>query len=696
MPQEGKGTDSYDFDLKGPFDRFRPTPHAFAFISLFFILILIYSNSFHGIFVFDDMNRIVKNEYIRMERLDLKSITDSFRDEKTGEFRLWRPLAFFTFALNYYTGGLKPAGFHAFNLGVHFLAACFLFLFIRAMLNLPMLREKYGALSYPLALLTSVFWAVHPIQVTSVTYVVQRMASMAGLFYIAALYFYVKGRFADGKSKWGWFAAAGISGLCAVASKENAVLLAPALALLELILIQGASPKNIAKFAKWTFLICAAGALAAFLLTNPFNALSYYSVRPFSMWERLATQPRVMMLYLGLLFFPAPGRMTFLYDVPFSSSLLDPISGLFSFLFLLAALGTGLGLMKKAPMVSFCILFFFLNHTVESTFLPLEMVYEHRNYIPSMLLFLPVILLTFKLIARISHEKSVKFLGVCMIGVVIIVHGNTTFHRNGLFTSKEAFWSDNVYKAPNRGAPYISLGSAYYQLGRLDLAEACFQKALQLNRFQNTGSVETCLFNLGMIKLYLHNQPKAALAFFQSAKIHAPGKVENDRQMAHCWMLLGRYELAMDRIDKSLNRFPGDPKLLHLKGVALFKSGRYGESAKEAGRALNIAPSFIEPILTLAAIEQKKGRFDSAVRLYKAFALRSPKRLDSILALIELGVLTKDENLTNAKVRLLYKLKGKASFKEIFSEFAKDQAVRAYEPDFGVLAPALKKLRPPL
>ncbi|ACL06498.1 Tetratricopeptide TPR_2 repeat protein [Desulfatibacillum aliphaticivorans] len=691
MPQEGKGTDSYDFDLKGPFDRFRPKPHAFAFISMFFILILVYSNTFHGVFVFDDNTRIVKNEYIRMERLDFESITDSFRDEQTGAFRLWRPLAFLTFALNYYAGGLEPTGFHAFNLSVHFLAAWFLFLFIRAMLNLPMLRDKYGELSYPLALLTSVFWAVHPIQVTSVTYVVQRMASMAGMFYIAAMFFYIKGRFAHGKIKWGWFAATGISGLCAIASKENAVLLAPSLAMFELILIQGASRQNLAKFAKWTFWICAVGALAAFFLANPFNALSYYSIRPFSMWERLATQPRVMMLYLGLLLYPTPGRMTFLYDVPYTASLLDPISGLWSFLSFLAALGIGLGLMRKSPLLSFCILFFFLNHAVESTFLPLEMVYEHRNYIPSMLLFLPAFLFVLKLIARISNEKSVKFLGICMIGFVIIAQGNMTIHRNGLFRSKEAFWSDNAFKSPNLGAPYISLGSAYYQRGRLNLAEACFQKALQLNRFQNTGSVETCLFNLGMINLYLHNQPKAALAFFQSAKIRAPGKVENDRQMAHCWMLLRRYELAMDRIDKSLNRFPDDPKLLHLKAISLFKMERYKESAEDAKKALNIAPAFIEPTLTLAAIEQEKGAFDSAVRLYKAFALQSPNRLDSILPLIELGVLTKNENLAQTQARLLYKLKGEASLQGIFSEFAKDQAVRAYAPDFEVLDPVLKK-----
>jgi len=107
---------------------------------------------------------------------------------------LWRPLAVLSFALNYKFGGMDVFGFHVVNFIIHYLAAVFLFLFIHNTLKLPLLREKYSLIAYPIALLATFFWALNPVHVTCVTYIVQRYASMVGLFYIMTMYFYLKAR----------------------------------------------------------------------------------------------------------------------------------------------------------------------------------------------------------------------------------------------------------------------------------------------------------------------------------------------------------------------------------------------------------------------------------------------------------------------------------------------------------------------
>ena len=105
-----------------------------------------------------------------------------------------RPLSYLTFALNYHIGGGNVFGFHVVNFAIHYLASIFLFLIIYNTLRLPLLNDRYEKNAYAIALLSVFFWATHPIQVTAVTLIVQRMASMAGMFYIMGMYFYLKGR----------------------------------------------------------------------------------------------------------------------------------------------------------------------------------------------------------------------------------------------------------------------------------------------------------------------------------------------------------------------------------------------------------------------------------------------------------------------------------------------------------------------
>ena len=109
-----------------------------------------------------------------------------------------RIFSYFTLALNYYFGGFNVFGYHLVNFIVHMASGIFLYWFLILTFNLPFLKERYGPISYKVALFTSLIFIVHPIQTQSVTYIVQRMASMAGMFYLLSMVLYIKGRLSIG------------------------------------------------------------------------------------------------------------------------------------------------------------------------------------------------------------------------------------------------------------------------------------------------------------------------------------------------------------------------------------------------------------------------------------------------------------------------------------------------------------------
>ncbi len=166
----------------------------FAVLSLAVLVGLIYSDSLHVPFLFDDMCNIKENANLFLSDLSWNSLRKTFYGMNAPRTTLVRPFASLSFGLNYYFGGFDTIGYHAVNISVHFLAALFLYLFIRETLRLPALRSRYGSSAHSTALLAAVLWASHPIQTQAVTYIVQRMASMAALFYVASIFFFARGR----------------------------------------------------------------------------------------------------------------------------------------------------------------------------------------------------------------------------------------------------------------------------------------------------------------------------------------------------------------------------------------------------------------------------------------------------------------------------------------------------------------------
>ncbi|HSB04892.1 MAG TPA: hypothetical protein VLK23_06810, partial [Thermodesulfobacteriota bacterium] len=349
------------------------------------VAFLVYSNSFSVPFQFDDRPNITQNPNIQIKVLTWDRIGLLMKNTYRETIRLF---SYLTLALNYYFGEFYVLGYHLVNFFIHVFTGIFLYGFLILTFNLPSLKEKYGALSYKIALFTSLIFIAHPVQTQSVTYIVQRMTSLAGMFYLLAFVFFIKGRLAGGKSRFFYFGGAVLSYLLGVFSKENAAILPFFIALYEFFFFRDLdlSPKG----KKILFVL-----IGALLVLGAFGFLIWgkryiqvtlegYQYRTFTMSERVLTQFRVVLYYLTLLIYPHPSRLNLDYDFPISKSILDPPTTLVSIFVVVGLIGYSLWVAKKRPGLSFCILWYFGNLVIESSIFPLEMVFEHRLYLPSM------------------------------------------------------------------------------------------------------------------------------------------------------------------------------------------------------------------------------------------------------------------------------------------------------------------------
>ena len=347
------------------------------------VAFVVYSNTFNAPFYFDDLSNIVQNPNVQIKVFTWDRLEQLVKNTYKESIRVF---SYFTLALNYYFGEFNVFGYHLVNFIIHVASGTFLYWFLILTFNLPFLKEKYGSLSYKVAVFTSLIFISHPIQTQSVTYIVQRMASMAGMFYLLSMVLYIKGRLSFGKTRSFYFGGMVLSYLLGVFSKENVAILPFFIVLYEFYFFQNfdLSPKG----KKILYLL-----VAALLVLGAFGFIIWgrryinviiegYQYRTFTMAERVLTQFRIVLYYLTLLLYPHPSRLSLDHDFPISKTILDPPTTLISILIFVGLIGYSMWTAKKRPVISFCILWYFGNLVIESSIFPLEMVFEHRLYLP--------------------------------------------------------------------------------------------------------------------------------------------------------------------------------------------------------------------------------------------------------------------------------------------------------------------------
>jgi tetratricopeptide (TPR) repeat protein len=366
-----------------------------AALALIGVIFGVYLPGLHGPFMFDDYINIVDNPDVAMRSFNLEGLARAATSEVSS--RLGRPLSYVSFGLNHYmAGGFESTlPFKLTNVVIHG---------VNALLVLWLTRLLFAQLAHRqgreperheqlLPFLVAALWALHPIQLTSVLYVVQRMTSLSALFVLAGLIAYVSGRelLALRPKRGILLMTTGILGGTGLGllAKENAILLLPYALVIEITLFQGRGlPWRALTIRRVAYSVAAGiGLLVLGLWVN--GQLDWiasgYQLRNFSLAERLLTETRVMWFYLGLLLFPGISRFTLYHDdFPLSTGWFSPWTTLPATLGLAGLLIASVILRRKYPVPAFAILWFLVGHSLESSVIALELAHEHRNYLPSL------------------------------------------------------------------------------------------------------------------------------------------------------------------------------------------------------------------------------------------------------------------------------------------------------------------------
>lgn len=299
-----------------------------------------------------------------------------------------RPVAMASFMLSSWLGGHGTLPLKLGNLLVHLLCGLTGWWLLRRIFTLD---AKLASRAGVYAAIAAALWLLHPLQVSTVLYAVQRMAQLAALFTLAAISIYLVARqqLADGRllpAVSNLFLSFPLLLTLGVLSKQNAVI-APMLCLvLELLYFQRISVKDRGILAGFfgMFVAVPVAAVLALLIFAPKHLLAGYAEFDFTPWQRLLTQTRVLLDYIGMWFAPRGPEMGLYTDAyAVSTSLLSPPGTLVSITLLAAATGFAVAFRKRAKSVLSGWLFFFVAHGVESTVLPLDLYFEHRNYLPA-------------------------------------------------------------------------------------------------------------------------------------------------------------------------------------------------------------------------------------------------------------------------------------------------------------------------
>jgi len=233
---------------------------------------------------------------------------------------------------------------------------------------------------------------------------------MAGMFYLLSMVLYIKGRLSTGRPRVFYFAGTVLSYLLGVFSKENVAILPLFIALYEFYFFQkfDLGPKGKKILLGLVLGLFILGAFGFIIWGKRYInvIIEGYEYRTFTMSERVLTQFRIVLYYITLLIYPHPSRLNLDYDFPISKTILDPPTTLLSLLVIAGLIGYSIWTAKKRPVLSFCILWYFGNLIIESSIFPLEMVYEHRLYLPAVGPFVLFSIMVIRGIEKVKNKMS--------------------------------------------------------------------------------------------------------------------------------------------------------------------------------------------------------------------------------------------------------------------------------------------------
>jgi tetratricopeptide (TPR) repeat protein len=583
-----------------------------ALLALALLAVAVYSNTFSAAFHFDDMPNLVENP-------DIKHLANLL--DLSGS----RYVGFLTFALNYRFGALSVFGYHLVNLLIHITNGALVYALVRLLF-----RAAHTSPASPLspahaiALSTALLFVAHPIQTQAVTYIVQRFASLAALFYLLTVIAYLKWRLSSPESKRRhlWYAAAFLATVLGMKTKEITFTLPFMLLLLEVVFFGPPTRKQ------WLALIPFFLALPIIPLSRPgalgegeagFARDAFALSRP----DYLFTQFRVIMTYLRLLVLPVDQNLD--YDYPASHSLLEPPVFL-SFLFLSALFAAAVYLIwfsrraaadPRLRLIGFGLLWFFVTLSIESSVIPIrDVIYEHRLYLPSAGLFLSVG------VAALGFSDRWKIPRAIAVGLLIVVLAGIAHQRNLVWKDELSLWMDVIQKSPKKARGYLSLGAAYAEQGMQDKAIQAFKTTLTLN--PGYAEAHNNLGNIYKAKGLLEE----AVQEYKTAVTIKPDYAMAHNNLGVAYQELGRFDEAFQEYQTAVKLEPDQAQAHYNLGNLYRDQKRSEEAIREYKTAITLNPGYAEAHNNLGNLYTDLGRLQEAIKEYQTALSLNPNHAE--------------------------------------------------------------------
>lgn len=548
--------------------------------------IIVYSNTIHNPFLFDDPvfvtnNPALKNFSFFFDPAKVKEISQQYLPALDSYFKT-RYITFLTFAVNYAIHGNNVPGYHFVNIAFHIFNAFLLYALMALIYKTPLLArilsEEYKALT---KLFTALLFVCHPVQTQAVTYLWQRSTSLATLFYLASVVLYVRCRLSSVESSEPpgamrlrasflkplvYYIAALLSAVLAMKTKEIAFTLPVAIAACEFLFFRSRLANRLLYLLP-VFLTMSIIPLSILGMETSFKNLlgdvssSTRVMSDISRWDYLLTQFSVVTTYLRLIFWPANQNVD--YDYPVFRSFFTPEVSL-SFLVLLALFGTGIYLWarfrEKAPqtrLISFGIFWFFITLSVESSIIPIiDVIFEHRVYLPSVGIFIASVTVLFlfseRLKPRFNHALN---LTAIVLSAAVLIFSFAAHQRNLVWGSEVSLWEDNALKSPRKSRVLNNLGVAYQKNNELQKALEMYSRAISANP-----PYTYAYYNLGYIYFMLGDavQENYNLALYYFSEGHVEQAIENftkaielNREFAAAYYYRGQVYYVVGQYDKA-------------------------------------------------------------------------------------------------------------------------------------------------
>ena len=630
----------------------------------------IYADTLKVPYYFDDSHNIRDNPHIRLQDLSFKNLLKAGFESPASN----RPVANISFGLNYYVGGSDVFGYHLVNIIIHMTTGLLLFFLMKTTLQLSgwtggdfsALKAADGG-SEPargwrsldasvVSFWAAALWLVHPVQTQSVTYIVQRMNSMAALFFVLSLLLYVQGRISQKRRSDSlrplsippavWFGGSLAGGLLALGSKEIAGTLPFVVFLYEWYFFQDLSRSWLKRNLIYAVLILAIffGVFYAYLGSNPFDKiLDTYATRDFTPGQRVLTEFRVVVFYLSLLFWPHPSRLNLEHDFALSYSLFDPLTTVLSLGLIAGLLVLALYLARRQRVLSFCLLWFLGNLVIESSLIGLELIFEHRLYMPSMFLILAAVMLFCRYVRH-------RWLQAVLLGMVIMAAALGTHARNEVWQDEVAFYRDCVQKSPHKARPVNALGGALFDRGRVEEAIDLYQESLRLDP-----DYASAHYNLG-VALAETGDATGAIRHYREALRLNPKEAAVHTNLGIELYLLGKVDEALDQYSKALKINP-DFENAHIQlGIALTGMGKMPDAIQHYTEVLRINPDSVDALNNLGNIYLNQGRIEEAMQHYARAIKRHPENAVAFnnmgVAMLQLGKFDRAVVLFKKAVRI--------------------------------------------